>query len=177
MEDEITLRPFSERDLSFLDRLGEDPRALGPYEWPGYADPGAGRRRFERDGYIAADNAALAVVCRGAVGGIASWQAKDRGGPAGGCLEIGLALLPEHRGCGLGTAAHRLLVNHLFEFTLAHRLEAQTDAANLPEQAVLARLGFTQEGVLRGVRFRHGNWRDMVIYGLLSPDYQAAAGR
>jgi RimJ/RimL family protein N-acetyltransferase len=59
------------------------------------------------------------------------------------------------------------LVEHLFRFTLANRLEAQTDAENIAEQSALERIGFKREGVLRAVRFRHGIWRDMMIYGLL----------
>jgi GNAT superfamily N-acetyltransferase len=56
------------------------------------------------------------------------------GGSPGSCYEIGAALLPEHRGRGLGTAAQRLLVDHLFRFTTVHRLEAGTDAGNVAEQ-------------------------------------------
>ena len=50
---------------------------------------------------------------------------------------------------------------------LAFRLEAQTDADNIAEQRALERIGFRREGVLRQVRFRHGVWQDMLIYGLL----------
>jgi glycosyltransferase involved in cell wall biosynthesis len=112
--------------------------------------------------------AAVAVVLAdGTVGGIASWRAQDRGGPPGGCYEIGLALLPEHRGRGLGTAAQRLLVDQLFGFTTANRLEATTDADNVAEQKALTRVGFAREGVLRGAVFRAGAWRDLVLYALL----------
>jgi RimJ/RimL family protein N-acetyltransferase len=107
------------------------------------------------------------VLADGTVVGIGSWRAQDRGGPPGGCYEIGLALLPEHRGRGLGTAAQRLLVDHLFGCTIANRLEATTDADNLAEQKALERVGFAREGVLRGAVFRAGAWRDLVLYGLL----------
>jgi RimJ/RimL family protein N-acetyltransferase len=168
MEDEISLRPFTEQDLPFLERLSTDPDALGPYEWAGYSDARSRRRRWETDGYVSTTSTALAVVGPdGMVVGIASWETRTRGGPIGACYEIGLALLPEHRGNGWGTAAQCLLVEHLFRFTLANRLEAQTDAENLAEQSALERIGFKREGVLRGVRFRHGIWRDMMIYGLL----------
>jgi ribosomal-protein-alanine N-acetyltransferase len=168
MTDRVTLRAFAEDDLPFLERLDTDPEALGPFEWVGFRDARARRRRWERDGWVGAESTALAVVLAdGTVAGIASWRAQDRGGPPGGCYEIGLALLPEHRGRGLGTAAQRLLVDHLFRFTLAHRLEATTDADNIAEQKALERVGFTREGVLRGVGFRDGAWRDLVLYALL----------
>jgi len=108
------------------------------------------------------------VLADGTVAGIASWRTVRRGQPDSGiCYEIGLALLPEHRGHGLGTAAQRMLVDYLFKFTVAHRLEALTDAANVAERKALERVGFEREGVLREVAFRHGSWRDAVIYALL----------
>lgn len=176
MDDPVTLRPFREQDLAFLERLGSDPCVTGRYVWAGFRDPAVRRRRWEKDGYIGADSAALAVAGtdpvagEAAVLGIASWEARDRGGPPGGCYEIGLALLPEHRGRGIGAQAHQVMVRHLFDCTLAHRLEAQTDADNIAEQKALERSGFRREGVLRGARFREGEWRDMLMYGLLRAD-------
>lgn len=180
MDDLVALRPFRERDLPFLARLGSDPSVTGRYIWAGFRDPTLMRRRWERDGYVGSESTALAVVGgdsaadHDTVLGIASWEAADRGGPPGGCYEIGLALLPEYRGRGIGTAAQRMMVRHLFECTLAHRLQAQTDIDNLAEQAALERIGFRREGVLRGARFREGCWRDMLMYGLLRTDTATA---
>jgi RimJ/RimL family protein N-acetyltransferase len=171
MEDPVTLRPFRERDLPFLERLGSDPAVTGRYIWAGFRDSRVRTRRWEKDGYVGTDSTALAVVGDDPTGGhdtvlgIASWEANDRGGPPGGIYEIGLALLPEYRGRGLGTAAHQVMVRHLFACTLAHRLEAQTDADNIAEQTALERAGFRKEGLLRGARFREGDWRDMLMYG------------
>lgn len=171
MTERLCLRPFREQDLAFLDLLSAEPETTGPYVWAGFRDPYGRRRRWQTDGYLGADSGALAVVLDATeVAGIASWTTNDRGGPAGGCYEIGIALLPGHRGHGLGTAAQRLLVHHLFDCTLAHRLEAQTDSDNVAEQAALERIGFRREGVLRDARFRQGAWRDMVVYGLLRSD-------
>lgn len=105
--------------------------------------------------------------------GIVSWKAAHRGGSSGVCFEIGIALLPEHRGRGLGTAAQRLLVDYLFEFTTVHRLEAGTDAGNVAEQKALERIGFAREGVLREVAFREGTWRDCVVYAMLRREQPA----
>ena len=173
MDDDLTLRAFREEDLEFLDRLCIDPAALGPFEWFGFRDVRGWRRRWEQDGFVAADSTALAVVAADAtLIGIASWKAAHRGGSPGVCFEIGLALLPDHRGQGLGIAVQRLLVDHLFRFTTVHRLEAGTDADNLAEQKALERIGFAREGVLREVAFRDGAWRDSLIYALLREDWQ-----
>ena len=140
MDDDLTLRAFREEDLEFLDRLDTDPAALGPFEWFGFRDVRTRRRRWEHDGFVGPESTALAVVATdGTLIGIGSWKAAHRGGSPGVCFEIGLALLPEYRGQGLGTAAQRLLVDHLFRFTTAHRLEAGTDADNVAEQKVLGR--------------------------------------
>lgn len=87
-----------------------------------------------------------------------------------GNFEIGIALFEEHRGRGIGTEAQRLLVDYLFATTTAHRLEAGTEVDNVAEQRALERVGFRREGVLRGLFFRAGQWRDCVVYGLLRDD-------
>jgi [ribosomal protein S5]-alanine N-acetyltransferase len=171
MDGRLTLRAFREEDLGFLDRLEMDPTALGGFEWFGFTNARKWRKRWEQDGLITPESTSLAVVSSdGTVIGITSWKAVHRGGSPGSCFEIGAALLPEHRGHGLGTATQRLLVDYLFRFTTVHRLEAGTDVDNLAEQKALERIGFTREGVLRQVAFRDGAWRDAVIYALLRGD-------
>lgn len=85
----------------------------------------------------------------------------------GTVYEIGIALLPEHRGHGVGTTAQRLLVEYLFDNTPAHRLQAYTEVENTAEQRALEKVGFEREGVLRAVVYRAGKWRDSVLYALL----------
>ena len=164
----VSLRAFREDDLPFLDRLCTDPDAMGYFEWTGFVDVRSRRKRWEKDGYVGEDSTGLAIVLPdGDVIGIASFAPRDRGGLPGICYEIGLALLPEHRGQGLGTATQRLLVEYLFSYTTAHRLEAGTNTKNIAEQKALERVGFRREGVLREVGFQHGEWQDAVIYSLL----------
>jgi ribosomal-protein-alanine N-acetyltransferase len=166
----VRLRAFVEADLTFLDRLGSDPDALGEFEWPGFADPRSRRRRWEQDGYLGAESSAVAVVTEdGAVAGIATW--KPRGFPLGVAYEIGIAVMPEHRGKGIGTAAQRALVRYLFEHTTANRLEALTNDANIAEQKSLERIGFSQEGLMAGRSFLGGKYVGVLIYGLLRADY------
>src|SRR2546423_12022313 len=157
MDEQAILGAFTEADVSFLQRAVTDPEALGPFVWPGFKDARSRCRGWEKDGYIGPESAALAVALPDdSPIGIASWEANNRGGAAGGCYEIGLALLPGYRGRGLGTAVQRLLVEHLFTYTLAHRVEAQTDADNIAQHKAPERIGFRQEGRLRGGRVRRG---------------------
>jgi len=165
MGDELRLRAFTEADLDFLDRLDTDPNALGTFEWFGFRDPRARRKRWEEDRFVGRESAALAVELAGEVIGLVSFRHAQYG--SGSSLTIGAALLPEHRGRGLGTAAQRHLVDHLLRYTTAHRLEAWTEAGNVAEQHALERIGFRREGVLKEVGWRDGAWRDAVVYGLL----------
>jgi ribosomal-protein-alanine N-acetyltransferase len=151
---DAALRAFQECDLRLLDRLESEPDALGQFEWAGYGQVGRLRKRWHDDGLISETSGHLAVSVEDATVGIATWRDVPRGGPTGVCLEIGVALLPEHRSKGIGRDAHRLLVEYLFGYTRAERLEALTDAENLAEQRVLESEGFQREAL-----FRHAVWQ------------------
>jgi ribosomal-protein-alanine N-acetyltransferase len=168
-EDAMVLRPLEEADLGRLRRLDTDPSVSEPFEWYGFPDPHARRRRWEEDGWIGRDPRIMAIgLPDRTLAGIVSWQAvRPGGGVDGACYELGILLFPEHRGHGLGSAAQRLLVDYLFATTLANRLQAVTDLGNVAEQRALERVGFRREGIMRGAAFIAGTWRDMVMYGLL----------
>jgi RimJ/RimL family protein N-acetyltransferase len=164
--DSVTLRPIEESDLDHLRRYAIDPAAGGEFEWTGFKDPNAFRRRWEEDGWLG-QNGRLAVETSGSLAGDVSYRDRTRGVAKAAVYEVGIALLPEHRGHGVGTAAQRLLVRYLFDNTPAHRLEARTEVDNIPEQRSLEKVGFVREGIARATYFRAGGWRDEVLYALL----------
>jgi RimJ/RimL family protein N-acetyltransferase len=113
----------------------------------------------------------LTIVAGGVpVGGI-SYRPASYGGTVG-CLawNLGISLLPEARGRGIGSLAQRLLAEFLFDTTELDRVEATTDVDNLAEQRALEKAGFIREGVTRGAQLRGGIRRDVVHYGLLRSD-------
>jgi [ribosomal protein S5]-alanine N-acetyltransferase len=165
--DDVILRPIEEADIDQLCRYLTDPEVYGEFEWTGFKDPKALRRRWEEDGWLGAEQARLAVVSAGSLSGDVSYKDRSLGVSKGAVYEIGIALFPEHRGHGVGTAAQRLLVEYLFDTTPAHRLEAHTEVDNVAEQGALEKVGFEREGVLRKVLFRGGKWRDSIVYALL----------
>ena len=104
------------------------------------------------------------------LGGV-SWHAVDYGGTVScSAWNIGIGLLPEARGRGVGTLAQRLLVEHLLATAELDRIEASTDVDNIAEQRALENAGFRREGVLRGAQLRGGIRRDLVHYGLVRSD-------
>jgi RimJ/RimL family protein N-acetyltransferase len=165
---DVALRAVSHADLALLDRFDSDPTALGEFEWQGFHSPARLRKEWEANGLLSAACSRMAVTTDGdEMAGIVSWRTVARGGPEGICFEVGVALLPEYRKRGIGKTAHRLLVDYLFDYTTVERLEALTDTANVVEQRVLERTGFSREGVLRHAVWQRGGWRDLVVYALL----------
>jgi RimJ/RimL family protein N-acetyltransferase len=100
--------------------------------------------------------------------GSVSWHEVRYGpNPESAAWNIGIDLVPEARGQGMGSEAQRLLARHLFATTAVNRVEASTDVENTAEQRALARAGFTREGVLRGAQFRASRWHDIVVWSVL----------
>jgi RimJ/RimL family protein N-acetyltransferase len=164
---DVSLRPVQEADLELL--AANRSRDAGSLDWFGFVPANALQRRFAADGMISDDRGLLAVETPGGdLAGEVSWFAVPHG-PSSACraLNIGIALLPEHRNRGYGSAAQRALARYLFATMLIERVEAETDADNIAEQRALEKAGFTREGVLRSTQFRDGQWRDTVLYSVL----------
>lgn len=103
--------------------------------------------------------------------GITSWWAEDYGGTLGcAAWRFGITLLPTARGRGVGTAAQRLLADHLFATTELDRIEAGTDLANVAERRALTKAGFREDGTIRGAQLRGGKRTDLVLYARLRTD-------
>ncbi len=167
---DVVLRPVEDRDLAELERFDLDAEVSEPFEWRGFRDRRARRRRWDLDGYLGEDDALLVVARNdGTFAGIVVWSWVPTAGPRG-CIQIGILLLPEHRGKGVGTKAQRLLADYLFAHTTANRLEATTELDNHAEQRALEKAGFVREGLLRGRGFVNGGWRDGYIYSRLRSD-------
>ena len=142
---EVLLRPIKEADLDDLCRYSTDPEAAGEFEWTGFTDPKAMRRRWEEDGWLGPDRGRLAVVSADSLAGHVSYRDRSPGALKCAIYEMGIALFPVHRGQGVGTIAQRLLVQYLFDITPAHRLEAYTEVENIAEQRALEKIGLPCE--------------------------------
>lgn len=165
--DDVILRPIQEADLEDLCRTVTDPEVFGEFEWSGFKDPKAMRRRWDEDGWLSTEHGRLAVASAGQFAGDVAYKDRSPAEYRAAIYEIGIGLLPRHRGHGVGTTAQRLLVQYLFDTTPAHRLEALTDVDNIAEQRALEKAGFEREGIRRKGWFRAGRWRDSVMYALL----------
>jgi RimJ/RimL family protein N-acetyltransferase len=175
MQDQVGLVPAAEEDLPLLYRLTSDPAATGEHEWFGWQDPHAFRRRWEENGLLDEASGVLMVSLDGERIGFVGWH-KRQMARTSFCWNVGVALAPESRGQGCGTAAQRLLVRYLFAHSQVNRIEAGTEVTNLAEQRALEKAGFTREGITRGAAFRNGRWHDAVIYSVLRAEVDLAGG-
>ena len=170
MSSKVRLRPVTEDDLLAIEEMFADPEAIGEFNWAGYSDPRKWRRLFEENGLLGGDRWVLIVETEaGERAGFISWRPAYGGSPFV-CWEMGISLWPQLRGLGYGTEAQRQLVHYLFSNTPVNRIQAGTDAENYAEQRSLEKAGFTREGVLRGIAFRAGAWRDEILYSVLRSD-------
>jgi len=85
---------------------------------------------------------------------------------------LGYWLGAAFQGQGLVTKACHTLINHSFSELKLNRLEIQCDSENDRSRKVAERLGFTQEGVLRQSWLSGDRFVDLVVYGLLTSEWQ-----
>ena len=87
-----------------------------------------------------------------------------------------LAVHPDYRGRHLSDDAARLLQRYLLFDLDYHRLELEIYGFNERALHHAERSGFVREGVKRKAYWRHGDWTDGVLYGLIREDL-AQGGR
>jgi RimJ/RimL family protein N-acetyltransferase len=140
----VALRPWHEEDVPLMDEWGDA-------EW---------LERALRDGRTLP----LAIVDAGtgALLGSCDLRRPEPDDPGRG--EIGYLLLPEARGRGTATRAMRLLVGWAFRELGMRRVQALVHPDNPGSVAVLERLGFEREGLLRS--YRPGG-EDRIMFALV----------
>jgi RimJ/RimL family protein N-acetyltransferase len=83
----------------------------------------------------------------------------------------GLAVHPDFRGRRLADEAARLFQRHLLFDLGYHRLQLEIYGFNERAVAHAERVGFVHEGTRRKAYWRHGDWVDGLMYGLIAEDY------
>lgn len=85
---------------------------------------------------------------------------------------LGYWLGASYQGRGLITRACSILIRYSFSELKLNRLEIQCAADNDRSRKVAERLDFTQEGVLRQAWWSGDRFVDLVVYGLLTSEWQ-----
>jgi ribosomal-protein-alanine N-acetyltransferase len=87
-------------------------------------------------------------------------------------LALGWILVPSSWRQGLMTEAASPVISHCFTRLNVHRIEALIEPQNRSSRRLAVTLGFTEEGTLRDWLCVAGEFRSVVMYGLLRPEWR-----
>lgn len=138
------------------------PEVVSEYgEW-GEIDPAAMSMAMDRWLIEVEDGGWVAV---GDMSAHPQWYGASPGSRA---MNIGIGLVADVRGHGIGWRAQAGLAAHLHSVGVV-RVEASTDVMNVAEQRALSRAGFVHEGTLRGAQVRADGRHDLQVWSHLDP--------
>jgi RimJ/RimL family protein N-acetyltransferase len=172
----LVLRWLEEHDLRALERIFSHPEVLRYWGGDPTPDAAAARALLQqiRDGFGRRDLFQWGIARRAddlVVGTctLARIDARNRR------AEVGFALGREHWGHGYVAEAMATLLGFAFRDLDLVRLEADADPRNERSLAVLERLGFRREGLLRERWLVGGEAQDSLVLGLLRREWLRSA--
>lgn len=170
--DRLRLRPTRVDDAEALHPGYADEAAMRYWSHAPHTDPAQTRAKLARN--LAAEGwrmwvATLADDDR-AIGTASVHDTRP-----GEVAEIGYSLLRAHWHRGLGREMVSALLDRLFRAEGLRRVFADTDPDNAASNRLLAALGFTLEGRLRGEWRTHLGVRDSFIWGLLADEWLSSS--
>jgi RimJ/RimL family protein N-acetyltransferase len=80
---------------------------------------------------------------------------------------------PEYRGKGYGSDAMRVTVGYAFRELGLYRVSLSVFSYNQRAIRVYEKVGFAYEGAMRAALYRDGQRHDMLLMGILRPDWEA----
>jgi RimJ/RimL family protein N-acetyltransferase len=155
----VTLRPIraAELDELYRQRLASEHIVSTP-------DREVLRRRVEHSGEWHEGRLDVAIEAEGRLAGSLDARAPERMYPPGVC-EIGIELVADMRGRGLGADAIELFADWLLDNGFA-RVQASTEVTNLPMRRVFEKLGWEHEGTLRSFMPARDGRADYALYAV-----------
>lgn len=85
--------------------------------------------------------------------------------------EIGLDIVPAHRGKGYGTASYRMILEYLFMHYNMHMVFLRVAEFNERARKLYDRLGFTETGRYKEYLYRHGRYWDYILMTMTREQY------
>jgi RimJ/RimL family protein N-acetyltransferase len=161
----LTLRPRTLDDAAALHVAFADPELMRYWSGPPHASVEETRADLARD---APEWRRWAITLKGddtAIGVVVAGEKRQ-----GNVTEIGYILVREHWGAGIAREAVSAVIDRIFSEG-QRRVFADTDPDNKPSRAMLERLGFKHEALLRAEWETHLGVRDTTIYGLLRDEW------
>ena len=85
--------------------------------------------------------------------------------------EMGYWIGERYWNCGYATEAACAMIEYAFSELMLHRVFAQHFGSNIASGLVMKKAGMKHEGTLKDHYFKNGRYEDLVIYGIVSMDY------
>lgn len=172
---DVRLRKLRESEVETLLRARVDLAGTmgqpGPAPDPDLARP-ALRERVAHSGEYFGGEILFGIEADGRLVGEVQARHPENAMPSG-VFELGIGLFDvADRGRGTGTKAVAQITTLLFDEQGAHRVQAGTDMQNTAMRAVLDRLGFGFEGVMRGFMPMDDGAHDYALYAITRDDYE-----
>lgn len=87
--------------------------------------------------------------------------------------EIQVIIHPDHQGHGYAQSAIKAGIEYAFKVLNMHKVYLYVDVDNAAAIHIYKKVGFTQEGVLRGHFFAEGKYHDSMMMGILAHEFIA----
>ena len=158
----ISIRCIEDTDLEFV-CFCASPTVYGSYQGFRFQSPTAVIQAFGEDGFWSEGGGFLLIEEQGEPVGLAQVTFVREG-----LARVGMILLPDNRGCGIGTQVLGMLRDYLCENYPIARIEADTDTENIAGQRILEMNGFVCEGTMRAYRFFGGSYHDSYLYSYIT---------
>lgn len=174
----LRLRPPGPADVDALYAMYSDPAVMRYWSRPPMTQRAEAEAQLARyaDGFAARGGLTWAISVGdddALVGTCALFHIE----PMHRRAELGYALRADHWGRGIAREAVALLLEWGFGTLGLNRIEADIDPRNLASRALLLRLGFRSEGLLRERYCVDGETSDTEWLGLLASEWLSTMGR
>jgi RimJ/RimL family protein N-acetyltransferase len=163
----VRLRAIEPADAEAMWRWGQDAEVVR-WMYDGYPQSLAQvRRGLEERKRNTYGDAMFGIEARGDGKLIGAVRLRDAQ-PETGCAELDIYLgEKDYWGQGYGTDAMRTICRYGFDTMRLHKITLEVVTQNHAAHHIYLKVGFTEEGRLREVFRRDGQWYDMFTMGLL----------
>ena len=168
----VTLRARTDADIAALFRIAAD---LSTWEERNPSTPSPLTRSAYEDRLAKMDadrNVRFVIDLAGeTVGSVGLFDFDELARHA----EVGIALVPESRGKGIGTAAISQIVEFAFVRCNLRRVHLQAISSNLAAIRAYEKAGFVIEGRQREHAWVRGRYEDIVVMGILRSEWNVVS--
>lgn len=174
----LVLRPFAPADAMALQRQVSDrdvaaTTASIPHPYP----DGGALTWIEEQAQETARGESIILAITLAPHGVVGACGLQHVEAAQAKAELGYWVGKSHWGQGLATEAAEEVVRYGFEQLHLERIQARFMVRNRASGRVLAKLGFTREGILRRDLYRFGEFIDCELWSLLREEFAARGAK